>query len=193
MDLPRDHEQPIQAPNRGRSDYRGDSAAESQVLKLCFSGIRPNGAATFQHRASPWDHRFPGKPCPERASHVWPLQGGIVARLPRAMPWAGMFRAFQAEYRKKLDFKKRSHQSTLSQETSKRNPGGERRFHQTQHLTVSPRLIAGRCPAPLATHSAYPPGFARSKTEAASRFRSLVSRPRPPTAADPRAELWPGR
>src|SRR5438132_6671997 len=80
----------------------------NQVFRDCSidTGIfvgRPEGAATNQPRATPWDRVGCRDLSPERAKHRWPrvapFQGlRSVRRLgPRALPWADLFGPFGAE------------------------------------------------------------------------------------------------
>jgi hypothetical protein len=63
---------------------------------------RPEGAATSQPRATPWDPIGTRSPSPVRAKRrgalVSPFQGsrGVRARAPRALPWAELFGPFRA-------------------------------------------------------------------------------------------------
>ena len=63
---------------------------------------RPEGAATSQPRATPWDSDATRSPSPVRAKHrgtlVSPFQGSgwVWARVPRALPWANLFGPFRA-------------------------------------------------------------------------------------------------
>ncbi len=83
-----------------------DSELETSGIEVGPSNLRPEGAKTYQPRATPWDDGVERASSPERAAQwygfVSPIQGSRinVQTDPMAMPWADMFWSLQDKIRR---------------------------------------------------------------------------------------------
>jgi hypothetical protein len=149
---------------------------------------RPEGAATNQPRATPWDCANQPRSCPERAKQgarfVAPLQGFGYIRIPipRALPWDFLSGPLQGKFQNSATSKRASE--------GVRAKGRVRWFHALASVIVPRGRVGSVCPVSSVRVSIRSLGIGRSPglVRPADRLHATPCYP-PNTQSEPRRKV----